>query len=85
MRRPLQPPAFASHAQNLRTSRTPIATSRECHRLDSLSTAKRATVLVALLGVFGVAAGFALAKGGPPSPTITSHPVSPTTSTSASF
>jgi large repetitive protein len=47
--------------------------------------AKRAIVVVALLGVLGVATGLALAKSGPAAPTITSHPANPTTATSASF
>jgi large repetitive protein len=49
------------------------------------SAAKRATLVVTLLGVLGIAAGIALAASAPPAPTITSHPASPTTSTSASF
>jgi hypothetical protein len=49
------------------------------------STAKRITLVVALLGVLGVAAGLALAASGPPAPTITSHPANPTASTSATF
>jgi hypothetical protein len=44
------------------------------------------TVFVAtLLSALAVAAGFALASSGVPTPTITSHPANPTTSTSASF
>jgi hypothetical protein len=53
--------------------------------LRKMSTAKRATLLLALLGVLGVAAGLAAAKGGPPAPTITSKPANPTAATSASF
>jgi hypothetical protein len=40
---------------------------------------------VALLGVLGIAAGFALAASGPPAPTIVSGPQNPTNTTSASF
>jgi len=40
---------------------------------------------VVLLGVLGVVSGLALASSGPPSPAITSHPVSPTAAASASF
>jgi large repetitive protein len=53
--------------------------------LRTLSTAKKAALLVALLGVLGVAAGLAVAKSGPPAPTITSEPANPTAATSASF
>ncbi len=42
-------------------------------------------MLVALLGVLGVGAGFAIANSGPPKPVITSVPANPTASTSASF
>jgi large repetitive protein len=42
-------------------------------------------MLVALLGVLGASAGFALASSGPPTPTITSAPDNPTASTFASF
>jgi hypothetical protein len=41
--------------------------------------------VVTLLGVLGIAAGLAFAASAPPAPTITSHPASPTTSTTASF
>jgi hypothetical protein len=69
------------------TSLSPTAHSVEnmIPLLHTLSTAKRATVLVALLGALGIAAGFALAASGPPTPTISSHPSSLTTSASASF
>jgi large repetitive protein len=52
---------------------------------SALSTAKRVTLVVALLGVLGAAAGLAFAKSGPPSPAISSGPANPTTSTSATF
>lgn len=42
--------------------------------LHRSKTAKRLTMLVALLGVLGVAAGLALASGAPPAPRITAHP-----------
>jgi hypothetical protein len=50
-----------------------------------MSAAKRAATVVALLGVLGVVAGLAFASSGPPTPAISSHPASFTTSTSASF
>lgn len=42
--------------------------------LHRSKTAKRLTMLVALLGVLGVAAGLALASGAPPAPRIAGHP-----------
>jgi hypothetical protein len=53
--------------------------------LQLTNPARKATMVVCSLGVLGVAAGFALADGDQPMPTIASHPTSPTTSTSASF
>jgi hypothetical protein len=55
-------------------------------RLHSHSAAKRATLVVTLLGALGIAAGLALAaSSGPPAPAITSGPLALTTSQSASF
>jgi hypothetical protein len=45
----------------------------------------RIAFVATLVGVLAVAAGLALASSGVPAPTITSHPVSPTNSTSASL
>ena len=53
-------------------------------RLHYSNTAKRVTLVVALLGVLGFVAGFALATG-VPRPRITSHPASWTRSRNANF
>src|SRR5262249_25169217 len=49
-----------------------------------VSTAKRIALAVALLGVLGAGAAFALA-GAPPAPRITSHPATWTRSRNANF
>ncbi len=53
--------------------------------LQHPNPAMKAAMVVCLLGVLGAVAGFALASGDQPMLRITSHPASPTTSTSASF
>jgi hypothetical protein len=54
-------------------------------RLPRLTTAKLATILVALVGVLAAGAGSAFANDGLPAPVITSHPAVATTATAASF
>jgi hypothetical protein len=54
-------------------------------RLRTLSTAKKVTLIVTLLGVLGSMAGLALAAPAPATPTVSSGPANPTTSTSATF